>query len=94
MNVPGLNERQPRLDWLLLFGLLGLMVVGTLFIYSATLAQEANTIPWYRERFFMQIVWYALGAIAAGTLCLLDYSALARWSVLAYWGTILLWWRC
>ena len=53
MFSPGMNERQSRVDWLLLLGLFGLMVVGVLFIYSATLAHETTSIPWHRERWFM-----------------------------------------
>ena len=86
MFAPGVNERQSRVDWLQLLGLFGLMVVGVSFIYSATLAHETTTIPWYRERWFMQIVWYAAGVVAAGTLCLVDYHTLARWSFVAYWA--------
>ncbi len=81
-----MNERQSRVDWLLLLGLFGLMVVGVLFIYSATLAHETTSIPWHRERWFMQIVWYAAGTATAAALCLVDYHTLARWSLVAYWG--------
>ncbi len=83
------TERQSRVEWLQLAGLLGLMVVGVLFIYSATLAHEANDIPVYRERFFMQIVWYGLGIFAAGLVCLIDYRSLARFSLVFYWGAVL-----
>ncbi len=83
-----MNERQSRVDWLLLLGLFGLMVVGVLFIYSATLAHETTSIPWHRERWFMQIVWYAAGTATAAALCLVDYHTLARWSLVAYWGMI------
>lgn len=86
MFSPGMNERQSRVDWLLLLGLFGLMVVGVLFIYSATLAHETTSIPWHRERWFMQIVWYAAGTATAAALCLVDYHTLARWSLVAYWG--------
>ena len=82
-------ERQSRLDWLQLTALLGLMVMGVLFIYSATLAYQDNSIPWYSERFFMQAVWCGLGVVAAVLVCLVDYHTLARFSVVAYWLTIL-----
>ena len=83
MFAPGMNERQSRVDWLQILGLFGLMVVGVLFIYSATMAHETTVLPWYRERWFMQIVWYAAGAVAAGVLCLVDYHTLARWAFVA-----------
>src|SRR3954464_12980129 len=38
----------------------------------------------------MQIIWYPLGRGAAAALCLVDYHILARWSLVAYWITILL----
>ena len=88
MFAPGMNERQSRVDWLQILGLFGLMVVGVLFIYSATMAHETTVLPWYRERWFMQIVWYAAGAVAAFMLCLVDYHTLARWAFVAYWAMI------
>lgn len=81
-------ERQSRVEWLQLAGLLGLMIVGVVFIYSATLAHEANATPWYKEAFFRQIVWYVIGTGAAIALCLIDYRSLSRWALVAYWATI------
>jgi rod shape determining protein RodA len=77
-----------RLDKVLVAALLGLMVMGTLFIYSATLAHEANDTPLYQELFFRQMVYYAIGLGLAFALCLVDYHALARWSYVGYWLTI------
>ncbi len=85
------NESQAKVDWWLVLGILGLMVVGTLFIYSATMAHESNTFaPWYRQRYILQIAWYTIGSIAAVVVCFIDYHVLARWSLLAYWLTLLL----
>jgi rod shape determining protein RodA len=78
-----------RIEKLQATALLGLMMLGVFFIYSATLAHESNDVPWYRERFFMQIVWYAVGISVAFALCLVDYHALSRWSVPIYWMAIL-----
>ena len=86
--LPTTTERHSRVDWLQLAGLLGLMTIGVLFIYSATLAHEANTIPWYRERFFMQAVWYLAGLCAAAVICVIEYHTLARWAMVGYWATI------
>src|SRR5262249_50716256 len=86
-----LNERHSKVDWLMIGALLGLMVVGVLFIYSATRANESlSALPWYRQLSLMQVIWYCIGATAAIMLCVVDYHALARWSLVAYWGTILL----
>ena len=79
-----------RIDKMQFAALLGLTVLGVLFIYSATLAHEPNDTPWYRERFFMQMVWYAVGLSAAFVLCLIDYHFLARWSLVGYGFIVLL----
>ena len=79
------TERQSRVEWLQLLGLLGLMIVGASFIYSATLAHETNTIPWHKELFVRQIFWYVAGSMAAGAMCVIDYRSLSRWSMLVYW---------
>jgi rod shape determining protein RodA len=84
-------QPQAKVDWLMIVALFGLMVVGTCFIYSATLANESLTVlPWYRQLHLMQAVWYTVGLSAAIILCLIDYHALARWSLVIYWATILL----
>jgi len=86
-----LREHQAKLDWLMIIALAGLMVVGACFIYSATLANETLTVlPWYRQLYLMQAIWYSVGISAAVVLCLIDYHALARWSLVIYWATILL----
>lgn len=89
MFTIGQPERQSRVEWLQLAGLLGLMLVGVLFIYSATLANQSNTIPWHKELFVRQIFWYGLGTVAAVALCLIDYRTLTRFSLVAYWLAIL-----
>ena len=81
-------ERQSRVEWLQLAALLGLMVIGGLFIYSATLAHEANATPWYKEAFVRQIVWYLIGLGAAVAFCVIDYRSICRWALVAYWFTI------
>jgi rod shape determining protein RodA len=83
------QERHERLDRLQLAALVGLMIVGTMFVYSATMANPAMAaLPWYDQSWLRQIVWYALGIGAGAALCLLDYHTLARWSFVAYWATI------
>jgi rod shape determining protein RodA len=85
------NERQPRIDWLMLAALGGLMIVGVLFVYSATMATESSAyVAWYNQPWLRQIVWYVLGIVGMASLCLVDYRILARWSVLIYGGAILL----
>ncbi|HMJ91801.1 MAG TPA: FtsW/RodA/SpoVE family cell cycle protein, partial [Candidatus Acidoferrum sp.] len=88
MYTIGQTERQPRIEWFQLLGLLGLMAVGVMFIFSATRAHEVNSIPWYKEAFVRQMVWYVIGASAGAALCILDYRSLARWALVVYWLTV------
>jgi rod shape determining protein RodA len=86
-----LNERQSRIDRLQLVALLGLMLLGTVFVYSATMVSEsAAAAPWYSQGWFRQIVWYVLGTGVAAALCCVDYHTLARWSMVAYWVAVFL----
>ena len=87
-----LVERQSKIDWLLVLSLVGLMGLGAAFVFSATTVSEtARELPWYRQHYFvMQLAWYAIGIIAAVAVCLVDYQILARWSLVAYWFSIVL----
>ena len=86
-----LKQRHSRIEWPMLIALAGLMVLGVLFIYSATMANEyTNLLPWYKQSYFKQIIWYELGIAAAVVVCLIDYHTLARWSLIAYWSSILM----
>jgi len=83
------KEHHEGPDRLQLAALAGLMVIGTMFVYSATMANPAMAVlPWYDQSWVRQIVWYALGIGAGAALCVLDYHTLARWSFVAYWVTI------
>src|SRR5687767_3200748 len=77
-----LNEKPARLEWLMIFALGGLMLLGLAFIYSAKRGDEMIALS--------QAVWYCVGIGAAAVVCLLDYHVLVRWSLVIYWGTILL----
>ena len=90
MVDPSINEREPKLERLQLIALAVLMFVGTMFVYSATLANASSALlPWYDQTWVRQIIWYALGLGAATAVCLTDYHTLARWSFVAYWAAIL-----
>ena len=85
-----INEREPKLERLQLVALALLMFIGTLFVYSATMANvAAGSLPWYDQVWLRQIVWYGLGLGGAAAVCLVDYHKLARWSFVAYWSAIL-----
>ncbi len=86
-----LNERQPRIDRMLLVALVGLMLLGTAFVYSATMVTEsARSAPWYNQSWFRQVVWYVLGIGVAAAVCCVNYHTLARWSMVAYWVAVLM----
>jgi rod shape determining protein RodA len=83
------QEHRGRPDWLQLAALLGLMVIGTMFVYSATMTNpDLTSLPWYEQSWVKQIIWYALGLGAGAVICILDYHVLARWSFVAYWAAI------
>src|SRR5256714_8024352 len=83
-----LNERKSRLDWQMILAIVGLMIIGVTFIYSAKPPSEITA--WYNQFYVRQIAWYVIGATAAVGICLIDYHSLARWAIVAYWATILL----
>jgi rod shape determining protein RodA len=90
MFEPTLNERKSRLDWLMLGCLLGLMVIGTAFVYSATMTTATESeLVWYNQKWVRQLFWYGLGLGVATGVCLIDYHLLSRWAMVIYWLTIL-----
>lgn len=85
-----LNGRSAQLDRLQLAGIFGLILLGIAFVYSATMVTEsARALPWYDQAWIRQIVWCCLGVGVGVALCLVDYHAIARWSFVVYWATIL-----
>jgi len=83
-----LSGRQSRVDWGMILAIIGLMIIGVAFIYSAKPPSE--TTAWYNQFPVRQSMWYLMGAAAAVGICLIDYHSLARWSMVAYWMAILL----
>jgi rod shape determining protein RodA len=85
-----LNDRQPRIDRLQIAALVGLMLVGLAFVYSATMANDsAQTDAWYDQSWFRQALWYVLGSGAAVAVCFMDYRSICRFSYIFYWISIL-----
>jgi len=77
-------------DRLQIAALVGLMFIGTAFVFSATMVNDfAAALPWYDQTWVRQIVWYALGFGVAAAMCVLDYHTLARWSFVGYWLMII-----
>ena len=51
-------EKPARIDWVLLCALLGLMVLGVLFIHSARHATESGSgVPWFKQYHIKQIAY-------------------------------------
>src|SRR6185503_21390991 len=85
------NERQSRVDWLMMAALGGLMLIGALFVYSATMVNESAVLTvWYNQAWFRQSVWYFVGLGAVDAICLVDYRLIARWSLVIYCIVILM----
>jgi rod shape determining protein RodA len=89
MVDPSINEHGQSVDRLQLLALAGLMVVGALFVCSATHANPAfATLPWYDQMWVRQIIWYAVGTGVGAAMCFLEYHVIARWAVVLYWAMI------
>ena len=85
-----ITETHPRIDKLQLAGVAVLMVIGGLFIYSATMVNEsAVTAAFMNQAWVRQMIWYAVGICACATMCLVDYRIVARWSLVIYCISIL-----
>ena len=77
-------------DRLQIAALVGLMLIGTAFVFSATMVNPVETEKaWFAQTWFRQVIWYVLGGGVAAALCVVDYHTLARWSFVAYWAMIL-----
>ncbi len=89
MYDPSLNDKKSDFDWPLHAATLGLMLIGTAFIFSATGQHVTQAVAWYNEDYVRQIIWYALGLGAAVAFCTVEYGRVARWAAVYYWASIL-----
>lgn len=86
-----LSDRNGRVDWSLVAAVLALMTIGAAFIYSASFAKEAaQGLVFFKKLYVKQLICYGLGVFVIFALCSIDYRTLARWSLVGYWGSILL----
>ena len=90
MTALTINAPAPRPDRLQLVALAGLMFLGAVFVYSATMVGSAASAAWYDQSWVRQLVWYFVGICAGTALCFIDYRVLARWSFVFYWLMMLL----
>jgi len=84
MYEPYLNEKKGEFDWLLLIVTIGLMLVGTAFIFSASQAGGGENQVWYKQYYTRQIFFYVAGIIVALGFCCIQYTTWARWSFVFY----------
>jgi len=90
MFEPIFSESRSRIDRSQIAALLGLMLLGVLFVYSATMVTDsALSAPLYKQKWLLQIVWYIAGISAAVMLCFINYQTLARWGAVAYWAGVI-----
>ncbi len=88
MNVLGLQFGVlKRINWFLFLAMLALIVIGVLFIRSASAARQEETI---RGLYRMQIVWATAGFGVFVLTCLLDYRRLSDGVWLYYASAIAL----
>lgn len=90
MNRSHARNLLAEFDWLLFVALAGLMIVGALFIYSATMVNAATaSAPFYAQRWFRQVVfWYGGGLVCAGLVAAVSYHRLTRFALVFYWANI------
>src|SRR5947199_393913 len=78
MIKPLFSESRSRNYRLQLGVLCALMLIGLLFVYSATMVSDAAlAAPLYRQKWMLQLVWYLVGIAAASALCFINYQTLA-----------------
>ena len=80
----------PQIDMLLLSNVICLLVLGSVFVYSASMYQDYQTfgdVNYYMRR---QVLWLLAGAVALGFAVRLDYQKLRRFSMLGLFVTALL----
>ena len=88
---PAVDKRWQGIEWPLWLAVAGLMLAGAAFIFSATGTRElANDAAWFDFTAVRQIFAYILGLGGIALLCCFDYAKLSRFSLLAYWFSIVL----
>ena len=89
--MTGFHNKEPhaRIDWLMVAALVCLMFIGIMFVYSATMANDASAhVVWHKQSWVRQLIWCVFGLGAAGAVCLIDYRIMSRWALVIYAFTI------
>lgn len=90
MKRTNLREFLTGFDWMLILALVGLMIFGAAYIYSATMvnAPPAGT-GIFAQRWFRQVIWYAGGLVCAGLIAAISYNRITSYALVFYWATII-----
>ena len=90
MKRTNLREFLAGFDWMLILALIGLMIFGAAYIYSATMvnAPPAGT-GIFAQRWFRQVIWYAGGLVCAGLVAAICYNRITSYALVFYWATII-----
>lgn len=80
-----LVKKEPKVDWLMLASIAGLMLIGVAFIFSASSASDPNSNFWLK-----QAIAYGLGLLLAAGICCVPYETLSRFAIVGYWLSIVL----
>src|SRR5688572_2848047 len=80
-----LVQKEPKSDWLMLASIVGLMLLGLAFIFSASTVSDANSRFWIK-----QAIAYGLGIVLAAGVCCVRYDTLSRFATIGYWLSIFL----
>jgi rod shape determining protein RodA len=78
-------KKDPRVDWLMLGAIAGLMLVGIAFIYSASTSADANSRFWIKQGIF-----YTAGVAIAVGICFIPYETISRFATVGYWFSVVL----
>ncbi|NBP24499.1 MAG: hypothetical protein EBU81_08105 [Proteobacteria bacterium] len=93
MTPLSLQNRRAEADilWPLWLSVLGLMIISAMFIFSTTGGAElARGVAWYQWTATRQVMAFSIGILGVLAMSLVDYSRLARWSMVGYWVAITL----
>lgn len=86
---PTSTPKRIPVDWTIMLAVVGLMILGVMFIYSARLSREGLDMAFTNRLAFRQLIWYVIGAGAMTAMCMTDYRIMSRYSYVAYWASIL-----
>jgi rod shape determining protein RodA len=79
MYEASLTQKEPRMDWLLVGAIAGLLFVGLAFVFSATTAADPSSRFWIKQGIF-----YGLGLVLAAGVCFIPYESISRFATVGY----------